>query len=128
MSDSHTHLSRRERQIMNIIYELGESTAAEVQKRLPDPPSYSAVRAMLAKLENKGHLEHREDGPRYVFFATVPHEAAQTSALKQLVQTFFAGSTTKAVNALLGMSGEKLSKDELDNLAQAIDHARDEGR
>src|SRR5262245_65537883 len=86
-------LSRRERQIMEVIYRRGQSTAAEVLEGLPDPPSYSAVRAMLRVLEEKGHLRHEQNGPRYVFLPTVPREQARRSALKQLVQTFFDGST-----------------------------------
>lgn len=113
---------------MNIIYELGEATAADVQKKLPDPPSYSAVRAMLAKLETKGHVRHHADGPRYVFTATLARDSAQTSALQTLVKTFFAGSTANAVNALVGMAPDKLTRGELDRMAEAIDKARTEGR
>ncbi len=120
-------LSRRERQIMDIVYELGQATAAEVLERLPDPPSYSAVRAMLAKLEDKGHLKHRQDGPRYVFSATVARSEAQKTALQRLLKTFFDDSPAKAVNALLGMSGS-LSEEELRQLRRAIEDARKRGR
>ena len=121
-------LSRRERQIMDIVYELGRASVAEVLARLPDPPSYSAVRAMLRVLEEKGHLRHNQDGPRYIYLATVPRDKARRSALKQLVQTFFDGSTEGAVAALLDMEASNLSPDELDRLAEMIEQAKQEGR
>lgn len=125
---SHVDLSRRERQIMDIVYELGEVTAAEVQTHLPDPPGYSAVRAMLRVLEEKGHLEHRQDGPRYVYRATVPVEAARRSAVKRVLRTFFDNSLEEAVATLLDVSASNLSKDELERLARMIEKARKEGR
>ena len=121
-------LSRRERQIMEVIYRRGRATAAEVLEGMPDPPSYSAVRAMLRVLEEKGHLRHEQTGPRYVFLPTVPREQASRSALRQLVQTFFDGSTEQTVAALLDLSDSKLSDAELDRLARLIDRARKEGR
>lgn len=121
-------LSRRERQIMDVIYSRGQATAAEVLEGLPDPPSYSAVRAMLRVLEDKGHLRHEQQGPRYVFLPTVPREQARRSALDQLVQTFFDGSTEQAVAALLDRSDRALSNAELDRLARLIAQARKEGR
>ena len=121
-------LSRRERQIMEIVYALGQATAAEVLERLPEPPSYSAVRALLRILEDKGHLKHEADGPRYVYLPTVPRSAASQSALRQLVSTFFEGSTTQAVAALLDMSATRMSDDELEELSRRIDQARKEGR
>jgi predicted transcriptional regulator len=124
----HVHLSRRERQIMDVIYQCGQATAAEVMKKLPDPPSYSAVRAMLRLLEEKGHLQHAQDGPRYVYKPTLAHDKAQRSALKHLVETFFEGSAEQAVAALLDPSKFKLSDDELDRLAQLIEQAKQEGR
>jgi BlaI family penicillinase repressor len=124
----HAQLSRRERQIMDIIYARGQATAAEVLEGLPDPPGYSAVRAMLRVLEEKGHLRHEPRGPRYVFLPTVPREKARRSALKQLLRTFFDDSTEQAVAALLDLSASKLSGDELDRLARLIDEARREGR
>src|SRR3954454_4403067 len=114
-------LSRRERQIMDVIYRLGRATAAEVMGGLPDPPSYSAVRAMLRVLEEKGHLRHESRGAQYVFLPTVPREKARRSALKQLVQTFFDGSTEQAVAALLDLSASNLSHDELDRLSDLIE-------
>ena len=121
-------LSRRERQIMDVIYRRGQATAAEVLDGLPDPPSYSAVRAMLRVLEEKGHLRHESRGPRYVYLPTVPREKARKSALKQLVQTFFDGSTVQAVAALLDLSASKLSDEELDRLSRLISQAKTEGR
>ncbi len=123
---SHDSLSRRERQIMDVVYRLGRATAAEVQEALPDPPSYSSVRALLRVLEEKGHLRHEQDGPRYVFLPTVPRDKARRSALRQLVQTFFEGSTAQAVAALLGESGAELTDEDLDRLSLLIDQARKE--
>jgi BlaI family transcriptional regulator, penicillinase repressor len=125
---SHTSFSRRERQIMDIVYRQGQATAADVREALPDPPSYSAVRAMLRVLEEKGFLRHEQQGPRYVFLPTLSLEKARRSALKQVVQTFFDGSTEQAVSALLDYSSSKLSNEELDRLAQLIEQARREGR
>ena len=121
-------LSRRERQIMDAIYTRGRATAAEVLDGLPDPPSYSAVRAMLRILEEKGALRHEYDGPRYVYIPTVPRESAQKSALRHLVSTFFGGSTAQAVAALLDDKDAKLSKQEIVRLAELIEDAKSEGR
>ena len=121
-------LSRRERQIMDAIYTRGRATAAEVLEGLPDPPSYSAVRAMLRILEEKGALRHEYDGPRYVYIPTVPRESAQKSALRHLVSTFFGGSTAQAVAALLDDKDAKLSTQEIDRLAKLIEDAKSEGR
>jgi predicted transcriptional regulator len=126
MTDA-AQLSRRERQIMDSIYRRGRATAADVLEDIPDPPSYSAVRAMLRLLEEKGHIRHEQDGPRYVFMPTVNRERARKSALKHVVRTFFDGSATDAVAALI--DGErKLSKIELDRLSDIIAQARKEGR
>lgn len=122
------NLSRRERQIMDIIYELNEATAAQVLERLPNPPSYSAVRALLRVLEEKGHLSHKQDGPRYIFIPTLPRDEARETALKHLVNTFFDGSTEKVVAALLDISDKKLSEDDYQRLSQLIENARKEGR
>jgi predicted transcriptional regulator len=121
-------LSRRERQIMDIVYQRGQVTVAEVLEHIPDPPSYSAVRAMLRVLEEKGHLRHDQQGPRYVFLPTLPRSKARRSALNRLVRTFFDGSTEQAVAALLDMSVSQLSESELARLARLIDEARKEGR
>ena len=128
MPDNHATLSRRERQIMDIIYQRTRATAAEVMEDLPDPPSYSAVRALLRVLEEKGHVRHKQDGPRYVFLPTVPRDRARQSALKQVVGTFFEDSAEQAVAALLDMSAKDMSDDELDRLAELIEQAKEEGR
>jgi predicted transcriptional regulator len=127
-NDHGVSLSRRERQIMDVLYCRGQATAAEVLEDLPDPPSYSAVRAMLRVLEEKGHLRHDQQGPRYVFLPTVPRDQARRSALQQLVRTFFDGSTEQTVAALLDLSDSKLSDAELKRLSRLIDQARKEGR
>jgi BlaI family penicillinase repressor len=124
----HAHLSRRERQIMDVIYSKGRATAAEVLEAIPTPPSYSAVRAMLRLLEEKGYLRHEQDGPRYVFLPTLSRERARQSAMKQLLQTFFDNSAEQAVAALLDMSRARLSEAELDRLSEMIEKARKEGR
>ena len=126
--ETNTQLSRREREIMDVIYRSGRATAAEVLDQLADPPSYSAVRALLRVLEHKGHLRHEEDGPRYVFLPTVPRERALQSALRQLLHTFFDGSAEQAVAALLDLSSARLSDAELQRLSQLIADARKEGR
>jgi predicted transcriptional regulator len=123
-----TQLSRRERQIMDVIYRLGRATAADVHDALPDRPSYSTVRALLRVLEGKGHLRHVEDGPRYVYSPTVPRERARESALRQVVSTFFGGSTEAAVATLLDLSAARLSDSELNRLAGLIAQAKKEGR
>lgn len=121
-------LSRRERQIMDVIYRLGRATAADVRERLPDPPGYSAVRALLRVLEEKGHLRHEQDGPRYVFLPTVSRERARRSALRQLLATFYDDSPEQVVATLLDVSAARLTDAEFDRLAELIDEARREGR
>jgi BlaI family transcriptional regulator, penicillinase repressor len=128
MHRTHQNLTRRERQIMDIVYSRGTATVAAVQEDLPDAPSYSAVRAMMVKLEQKGHLRHSEQGARYVYEATVPRESAQASALDRLLRTFFDDSPSKTVAALLDLRAEDLGEDELDGLAKLIDDARERGR
>ncbi len=123
-----TPLTRRERQIMDAIYARGRATAAEVLEDLPDPPSYSAVRAMLVKLEAKGHVRHTQDGPRYVYLPTVPREQARATAMERLVRTFFEGSVSKTVAALLDRGATELSEAELEQLSEMIDRARKGGR
>jgi BlaI family transcriptional regulator, penicillinase repressor len=122
------HLSRRERQIMDIIHGKGEATALEVNEALPEPPSYSAVRAMLRILEEKGRLKHRKDGARYVYLATESREKASRSALKRLVTTFFGGSVEQTIAALLDASDTKLSEAESAKLQKLINEAKKEGR
>jgi len=121
-------LSRRERQIMDIVYREGRVTAAEVLERLDEPPSYSAVRALLRVLVEKGHLRHETEGPRYVYLPTVSRERVRGRALRQVVQTFFEGSASQAVAAMLDGSAASLSEVELDALAELIERAREEGR
>ena len=120
-------LSRRERQIMDLLYQLGEATAAEVLERLPDPPSYSAVRAMLRILEDKGHIRHHEDGPRYVFAPVVARDAARQSAVSHLLRTFFDGSVEQAMTALLDATDRTLSGAEVDRLSALIEQRKREG-
>ena len=122
-----TQLSRRERQIMDVVYRFGQVTAAEVLAEMPEPPSYSAVRAMLRLLEEKGHVRHEQDGPRYVYLPTVNRDKARRSAMRHLVRTFFDGSTEDAVAALLE-SDARMSDDELERLARLIETAKKEGR
>ena len=121
-------LSRRERQIMDIIYSRGKASATEVMESLPDPPSYSAVRALLRVLEEKGHLRHKQDGQRYVYSPTVERERAKRSALRRVLQTFFDDSAEDAVAALLDISHESLSDEELKRMENLIKQARREGR
>jgi predicted transcriptional regulator len=121
-------LSRRERQIIDFLFRHGRATVAEVLAGIPDPPSYSAVRAMLRTLEEKGHVTHEEDGRAYVYRPTVAREQARRSALRHLLSTFFAGSTEQAVAALLDLSGPKLTDEELDRMAKLVEQARNEGR
>ena len=121
-------LSRRERQIMDVLYQLGEATAADVQERLPEPPSYSAVRAMLRILEDKGHVRHHEDGPRYVYAPVVARDKARKSAVTHLLRTFFDGSVEQAMAALLDGSDRALSRDEIDRLSTLIEQRKREGR
>jgi predicted transcriptional regulator len=128
MTSDTTHLSRRERQIMEIVYERGRATSAEVRAHMPDPPSYSAVRAMLRILEEKGHLRHEQDGPRYVFLPTVPREEARETALRRLVRTFFGGSPEGAMAALLDLESDLLDDEALERLSELIEEAKKEGR
>ena len=123
----HHDLSRRERQIVDILYAQGRATAAEVLAALPDPPSYSAVRAMLRILEDKGHVRHEQDGPRYVYLPTVGRDRAKKTALRHVLQTFFNGSAEQALSALLDESDTRLSDLEPDRLARLIDRARRTG-
>ena len=120
-------LSRRERQIMEIVYRKGSATAAEVHAGLADAPSYSAVRALLRVLEEKGHLKHRQDGPRYVFSPTLARDRARKGALQRVLGTFFGGSVTEAVAALLDLEPDRLDDEELQRLAALVDEARKKG-
>jgi predicted transcriptional regulator len=120
----HRDLSRRERQILDILYERGQATAADVQAALPEPPSYSAVRALLRILEEKRHVRHKQEGPRYVYLPTLARDNAKRSALRHVLKTFFDGSAEQAISALLDENSSTLSPAELDRLARLIDSAR----
>ena len=123
----HTTLSRRERQIMDILFRLGRAAAAEVMAELPSEPSYSTVRTQLRILEQKGHVRHEDDGVRFVYSPVVARHTARKSALRHVVETFFDGSAEKAMAALLGGEGSKLSDEQLDRIAGLIDRARKDG-
>ena len=120
----HSQLTRRERQIMDSLYRRGRATAADVMADLTGEPSYSTVRTQLRVLEEKGHVRHEEEGLKYVYLPAVPRHAARKSAMRHLIETFFDGSTEKAVAALLGGESSKLSDDELDRIADLIGRAR----
>jgi BlaI family transcriptional regulator, penicillinase repressor len=126
--ESHTRLGSRERQIMELVYRLGQATVAEVLAQIEDPPSYSAVRAMLRILEDKGHLKHVQDGPRYLYLPVVSGERARRSILQDVVKRLFDNSTEKAVAALLESSSDRMSDAELERLRRMIDSARRQGR
>lgn len=121
-------LSRRERQIMDVLYRQGRATAAEILEQIPDPPSYSAVRAMLRVLEEKKHIRHEEKDLRYVYLPVVPRDKARRSAVAHLLDTFFDGSTEQAVATLLNISARDLKDEDFDRLAALIEEARKEGR
>lgn len=121
-------LSRRERQIMDVLYRRGRATAAEILEEIPDPPSYSAVRAMLRVLEDKKHIVHEEKDLRYVYLPVVPRDKARRSAVAHMLETFFDGSTEQAVATLLNLSGKDLKPEDFDRLAALIEDARKEGR
>ena len=121
-------LSRRERECLDILYKRGEATVSEVQEAMTDPPSYSAVRATLNVLVDKGAAQHRQDGPRYVYLPAVPAGSARTEAVKHLVDTFFGGSAEEAAVALLAMSDARLSREAIEKITRGIHSARKEGR
>jgi len=121
-------LSRRERQIMDILYRRGRASAAEIHEALPDRPSYSAVRAKLRVLEEKGHVRHQEEALRYVYVPTMARETARRSALRHLVSTFFEGSVEETVAALLDLSAANLSAEDLDRISRLIEEAKNQER
>ena len=125
--DGHRNLSRRERQIMDILYQRGRASASEIHVALPDAPSYSAVRAKLRVLEEKGHVRHEEESLRYVYLPTVARETARRSALRHMLSTFFEGSVEQAVAALLDLSAANLSEQDLERISSLIEEARQEG-
>jgi predicted transcriptional regulator len=124
MQNPLTHMSRRQRQIMDILFRHRAATAEEIRERLPDPPSNSAVRAMLATMVNKGYVTQKEENFRYVYSAAIRQEVARKSAMERLVNTFFGGSTTATVSALLGMKSEQISLEELNELSEIIEKAK----
>lgn len=123
-----TSLSRREREIMDVLYSAGSASAGEVQERIPSPPSYSAVRATLRVLEQKGLITHEHDGKRYIYRPTLNLNKARRSAVDHLLNTFFDGSAAGAVVALLETPGTDLTPEDLDRMAALIERARKEGR
>ena len=123
-----SNLSRRERQIMDILYQRGKASAAEVREAMPDAPSYSAVRAMLRILEEKGQVKHQAEGLKYVYVPSVARDKAKRTAIKHLMDTFFSGSPEHVMAALLDVSSTNLTPEELDRMAELIDRARKEGK
>ena len=121
-------LSRRERQIMDILYQSGQASASEVRDAIPEAPSYSAVRAMLRVLEEKGHVTHQSKGLKYVYMPVVAREKAKRSAMRHLLDTFFGGSPDEVVAALLDVSSKRLTREELDRMSAMIEKARREGK
>jgi BlaI family penicillinase repressor len=124
---THAVLTRRERQIVDILYRRGRATAVEVMGELPGDPSYSTVRTQLRVLEEKGHVRHEEQGLRYVYMPAVRRGAARKSALRHLIATFFDGSAEQVVGALLGGAGSRLTEEELDRIAELVARARKDG-
>ena len=124
---THAVLTRRERQIVDVLYRRGRATAGEVMGELPGDPSYSTVRTQLRVLEDKGHVRHEEQGLRYVYMPAVPRGAARKSALRHLIDTFFDGSAEQVVGALLGGAGSRLTEEELDRIAELVAKARKDG-
>ena len=126
--DTHRNLSRRERQIMDILYQRGRASASEIHQALPDAPTYSAVRAKLRVLEEKGHVRHEEESLHYVYVPTMARETARKSALRHLVSTFFEGSAEDAIAALLDLSAGDLGAKDLDRIQGIIDQAKKESK
>ncbi len=121
-------LSRRERQIMDILYQRGKASAAEVREGMEDAPGYSAVRAMLRVLEEKGHVKHQAEGLKYVYVPTVGRDKAKRSAVKHVMETFFNGSPEQIVAALLDVASTRLTREELDRMSEMIEKAKKEGK
>ena len=127
MKEPHQQLSRRERQIMDVIYRLGKATAAEIHERMPEQPTYSTVRAKLRVLEEKGFVRHEEQGPRYLYIPTTSREKARSSALRHMVDTFFGGSAAQVVAALLDTSVTNMTDEELERVARLIEDKKKGG-
>lgn len=128
METTSSGFSRRERQIMDIVYRLGKVTAAEVQELLPDPPGYSSVRTLLSVLERKGHLRHEREGYHYIYYPVVKTELACNNAIERVMHTFFEGSAAKLVSAVLDMTEPDLKDDDLREILRRIEEARKDGR
>jgi BlaI family penicillinase repressor len=127
-NDELTGLSRRERQIMDFLFQRGKASVGEVMDGIPDPPGYSAVRATLRTLEQKGRVSHEEDGRAYIYRPTLRRDAARKSALTHVVKTFFDNSAEQALAALLELRGPKLSEAELERVSRLVENAKKEGR
>jgi len=128
LKNQHGALSRRERQIMDILYRNGKASATQVREEMADAPSYSAVRAMLRVLEEKGHVTHQAEGLKYVYVPTVAREKAKRNAVKHVMSTFFNDSPEQIVAALLDVASTRLTAEELDRMAELIEKARKEGK
>src|SRR5207253_7527492 len=128
LKNQHEGLSRRERQIMEILYQRGKASASEVREAMQDAPGYSAVRALLRVLEDKGHVKHQAEGLRYVYVPVVARDKAKRAAVKHVLDTFFNGSPEQIVAALLDVKSPALTRDELDRMAEMIEKARKEGK
>ena len=128
LENQHNGLSRRERQIMEILYQRGKASASDVREAMEDAPSYSAVRAMLRILEDKGHVKHEAEGLKYVYVPTVGRDKAKRTAVRRLLDTFFSDSPEQLVAALLDISSKRLTREELDRMAEMIDRAKREGK
>jgi BlaI family transcriptional regulator, penicillinase repressor len=126
--DGHRNLSRRERQIMDILYRRGRASASEILEAMADPPTYSAVRAKLRVLEEKGHIRHEEEALRYVYLPTVARDSARRSAMRHMLSTFFDDSVEQAVAALLDVSSANLAPADLDRISRLIEDARPESK
>ena len=127
-NSEHHSFSRRERQIMDVIYSHGRATASEVMEAIPDPPGYSTVRTLLGVLEKKGHLTHERQGYHYVYFPTAPVEKVSSSMLEHVMKTFFDGSAQRVVSALLDISESDLTKSDYDDILELVEQAKKEGR
>jgi BlaI family penicillinase repressor len=123
--EGHRNLSRRERQIMDILYKRGRASASEIHEAMPDAPTYSAVRAKLRVLEEKGHVRHEEESLRYVYSPVIGRDTARRSALRHMVSTFFEGRVEDTVAALLDLPSANLSKDDLDRISRLIEEAKE---
>lgn len=126
--EPYIHLTRRERQILDIIFAMGEASAAQVREKLPDPPGDASVRKLLSLLEEKGHLKHRQVGPRYVYSPTTSPGRARKSALRHVMDTFFSGEPDQVMVALLDMESGNLTDEQVSRIQKAIEEARKEGR